>query len=546
MRKISFIKGKLFAATAIAVIALSSCSDDIFDKNPLDKVSDGTFWKTESDANLALTGCYYTFGAQWASNNFWTLRAFVRMDIMAGDGSEKMEAPDHITDGTLYSGNSDIAAYWKQSYDKITRCNNFLQHIDGFTMDESKKAIYKAEVRTLRAYEYFNLALYFGGVPLVTKVLTIEEANSVSRNTRDEVWAFCEKELSESAPVLPNTRPAAELGRMTSGAALAILGRLQMAEKKWKEAEATYKSIMDQGVYEIDPRFDEIFTEKGESSKEIVMRSDFVQDNYLIKELQELYPEAWGGWHQYSPYNELVKDYECTDGKTIDESPLYSEENPYANRDPRLLFTIMVDGISTFKGKTYTSSPNPAAGPKAPDYLGKYSSWTGYCIRKFMDEDFSGNLKNYGADFPLVRYAEVLLGYIESRLEAGETITQDDLDKSINLVRGRACVNMPKVTETDRDKLRTIVRRERHVELAFEGERYYDLLRWGIAADVLNQQFTGMKLTNDPANYTAYPVDDKGYFKAQKRNFKKGVNELWPIPLSETQINPNLTQNPGY
>ena len=105
---------------------------------------------------------------------------------------------------------------------------------------------------------------------------------------------------------------------MTSGAALALLGRLQMAEKKWAEAEASYKSIMDQGVYEIDSRFNELFTEQGEDSKEFVMRSDYVQDDYGHVMLQYLYPETWGGWHQFSPYNELVKDFECTDGKTIE------------------------------------------------------------------------------------------------------------------------------------------------------------------------------------------------------------------------------------
>lgn len=542
MKKISLLKGTILVSVTIILISFSSCSDDIFDKYPLDKVSDGTFWKTEDDAKLALTGCYYTYGALWATDNFWTLRSFIQMDIMAGNGSEKEQVPDHVTDGTLYPGNTTIAAYWSQSYDKITRCNNFMDHIDGISMDNSEKEVFKAEVKTLRAYEYFNLALYFGGVPLVTKVLTINEANSVVRNTRDEVWNFCEKELKESAAVLPNTRSSAELGRMTSGAALAILGRLQMAENKWKDAETTYKSIMNQGVYSIDPRFDEIFTESGEDSKEIVMRSDFVQDIYSIKTFQTLYPEAWGGWHQYSPYNDLVKDFECIDGKTIDESPLYNENSPYENRDPRLDYTIMINGRSVFKGQTFVSTP----GSDSPDRLGKYSTWTGYCIRKFMDDKFSGNLMNYGGDFPLVRYAEVLLGYIESRLESGETITQDDLDKSINLVRGRACVNMPKVSETNRDLLRNIVRRERHVELAFEGERYYDLLRWGIAADVLNHQFTGMKLTNDPKNYKDYAVDENGYFLAQKRNFKKGVNELWPIPLSEIQINPNLVQNNGY
>jgi hypothetical protein len=105
---------------------------------------------------------------------------------------------------------------------------------------------------------------------------------------------------------------------------------------------------------------------------------------------------------------------------------------------------------------------------------------------------------------------------------------------------------MPAVTTTDPTALRTIIRRERRVEFAFEGLRYYDILRWGIAATELNRQFTGMKLTTDPANYTDYPVDADGYFIYQKRNFKAGVNELWPIPQTERDINKNLTQNTGY
>jgi len=116
------------------------------------------------------------------------------------------------------------------------------------------------------------------------------------------------------------------------------------------------------------------------------------------------------------------------------------------------------------------------------------------------------------------------------------------------MVRGRAAVNMPPVTTTDPAKLREIIQRERRVEFAFEGLRYYDILRWGIAADELNHQFTGQKLTNDPTHYTAYPVDADGYYimSQQNRKFKKGTNELWPIPQSERDINPNLTQNTGY
>lgn len=538
-----FFKYKSISWLYILAVSLSSCAD-FFDKQPLDQVSDATFWKTADDAKLALTGCYYTDNNKFAFNNFWSPRALIHLDLMAGNGSEKEGTPDHVTDGTLFSGNTVISGHWKNSYEKIARCNNFLKHLENFAIDAKTKEMYNAEVRVLRAYEYFNLALYFGGVPLVLSPLTINEANSVSRNTKEEVWDFCRKELSDAAKVLPDTREDNELGRITSGAALAILGRLQMAEEKWSDAVTTYQSIIGQDIYSIDPDFQVIFTEAGEKSKEIIMRSCYVQNDFFHANFQQLYPETWGGWHQFSPYNELVKEYECLDGKTIYDSDLYNEDTPYENRDPRLLYTIMINGYSTFKGKTYVSTP----GSDSPDRLDKYSQWTGYCIRKFMDENFDGDLKNYGADFPIVRYAEVLLGYIESKVESGANITQQDLDMSINLVRGRASVNMPKVTETDKDKLREIIRRERRVELAFEGIRYYDILRWGIAAEELNRQFTGMKLTTNPSEYTDYKVDENGYYLAQKRNFKKGVNELWPIPLTETQVNPNLAreQNPGY
>jgi hypothetical protein len=153
---------------------------------------------------------------------------------------------------------------------------------------------------------------------------------------------------------------------------------------------------------------------------------------------------------------------------------------------------------------------------------------------------------NYGGNFPLIRYPEVLLSYLESKLEAGDAIDQALLDATINQVRGRTSVNMPAVKTTNAASLRTILRRERKVEFAFEGLHYYDIQRWGTAATELNRQFTGMKLTNSPSTYKDFPVDNQGFYIYQKRNFVAGRNELWPVPQSEIDINPGLTQNPGY
>ncbi|SDK00226.1 Starch-binding associating with outer membrane [Catalinimonas alkaloidigena] len=518
----------------------TGCQDDFFDKQPLDAVSDGTFWQTEGDARLALVGCYYT-GAGWSGEDFWTARSLLYLDLMAGNGSEKELIPDHVTDGTLTASYWVTTNYWQRAYEKITTCNNFLDHIGEVTMDEGLKAMMVAEVRTIRAYQYFNLALFYGDVPLVERVLSIDEANQVTRTPQAEVWAFVGNELSESAAALPASRPDSENGRLTSGAALAILGRLQMARQQWSEAAATYKQIIDSGVYTIDPNFKELFWQTHELSTEIILSSQYQEDVYGHVMLQYLYPEAWGGWHQFSPYNELAEAFLCTDGQPIETSPLYNPDAPYENRDPRLDYTLMISDRTTFKGQTFVSRPDS----DSPDRFNKYN-WSGYCINKFMDGSFDGNLMNYGGNFIMIRYAEVLLSYLEATLEAGVPVDQTLLDLTINAVRGRTSVQMPAVTTTDPAALRALVRRERRVELAFEGVRYYDILRWGIAAQELNRQYTGLKLTDDPASYTAYPVDDEGYFLYQQRNFKEGINELWPIPQAEIDINKNLTQNPGY
>ncbi|WP_211300817.1 RagB/SusD family nutrient uptake outer membrane protein [Spirosoma oryzae] len=520
---------------------LPSCSDELFDKQPLDAVSDATFWKTEKDASLALVGCY-DFGSYWATGDFFGGMSMIYLDMMAGYGSEKELIPDVVTNGTLNSAYWLTSAFWGNSYRTIARCNNFLTQINTINISESNKAVMIAEVKTIRAYLYMNLALYYGDVPMPTKVLTIPEANTIKRSPKADVWAFAENDLKSSFANLPATRPTSERGRITAGAALAILGRLQMAQKKWSDAAATYKRIMDSNVYTIDQNgFAQLFRQTGENSREVVFAHEYLEDFVGTVMLQYLYPETYGGWHQFSPYNELVQAYECTDGKTVDESPLYNANDPYANRDPRLDYTIMIPGRTSFKGVRYEASPTSTS----PDRITRYN-WSGYCINKFMDPTFSGSLMNYGGNFPLIRYPEVLLSYLESKLEAGDAIDQALLDATINQVRGRTSVAMPAVKTTDAASLRTILRRERKVEFAFEGLHYYDIQRWGTAATELNRQFTGMKLTNSPATYKDFPVDSQGFYIYQKRNFVAGRNELWPVPQSEIDINPGLTQNKGY
>lgn len=526
---------------AFVAVMLAGCSEDFLDKQPLDQVSDATFWQNENDAMLALTGCY-DIDAFWAGQDFFNGISLLWLDLMAGEGSEKEGYPDHVTDGTLNSAYWVTSSYWSNTYRKIARCNNFLDHIDAIPMDDTQKAMMKGEVRTLRAYCLFNLALYFGDVPMPTHFLTVEEANSISQTPKAEVYAFAEQELIESHPGLPVTRPSSEKGRITAGAAKAVLGRVQMAQQKWTEAAATYKSIMDSNAYTINQSgYAQVFWQANEDSNEVLWSTQYQQDQYAQVLPQYAYPESMGGWHQFSPYNELVQSFECTDGLTIEESPLYDWTNPYDNRDPRMDYNIMISDRTVFNGTTFISRPDT----NSPDRISRYN-WSGYCINKLMDPTYSGNLMNYGGNSIIIRYPEVLLGYLESMLESGQSISQSTLDATVNLIRNRPTVNMPDVTTTNTAELREIVRRERKVELAFEGVHYYDILRWGIAAQELDRQFTGMKLTNTPESYTAYPVDEQGFYIYQNKNFVAGVNELWPIPQTELNVNHNLVQNSGY
>jgi len=529
------------ALTVCAVLIFAGCSEDLFEKEPLDAISDATFWQTQEDAYLALVGVYDN-GTGFKGEDFWTPRALLYLDLMAGQGSEKELLPDHVTDGSLNASYFITANYYSNGYQKIVACNNFLDHIDQVEMDADLKLEMKAEVRTIRAYQYFNLALYFGGVPLVKTLLTVEEVNSLSRASKEDVWSFAETELSESYPDLPSERPDSESGRITSGAALAILGRLQLANKDWSNAATTYKMIIDSQAYSLATNFQGLFWQENEGNSEVILSSQYQEDTYSHVLTQYLYPEMYGGWHQFSPYNELVKTFEATDGLTIEESPIFDVNDPYENRDPRLDYTIMISDRTVFQDRTFVSRPDS----DSPDRFTRYN-WSGYNIFKFMDPSFqSTNLFNYGGNWAIIRYAEVLLGYLEAKLEAGDAIDQSLLDATINRIRGRQDVQMPAIDVSGTEQLRECIRRERVVEFAFEGLHYYDLLRWGTAAENLNRSFTGMKLTNDPTNYTDYDVDDQGYLIYQTRNFKEGINELWPIPQGEIDINPNLEQNPGY
>lgn len=529
----------------VMLMGQTACQEDWLDEQPLAQLSESIFWSTESDAKLALTGIYN--GSNVGNNGY--NNEFLVMASFTDDSSYKFGGVGVIYSGYLRPADSQVVrSIWQRAYRTIFKANYFLENIDRVQIDAALKAQYIAEVRFLRAYEYAYMSMLYGGVPLITRVLTPEEANNQKRNTREEVVNFTIEELTSAAQDLPATRPDNERGRILKAASLAVKGRLLMIDKRWAEAVTTYKEIIDLNAHIIDPRYKALFEEEGETSKEIILSTNCLAGLYGNPQNQRNYhPEFYGGYSEDNAMQGLVDAFLMTDGLPIEQSPLYNPQKPFDNRDPRLYASIFLPEYTVFRGKLYLAHPdNTRIG------IASLPGATGYGWKKYVTEDYTGDQGSSGDDIIHIRYAEVLLSYLESKLENGDAITQALLDETINKVRGRAEVNMPPVTETSPDLLREIVRRERRVELCLERLiRYMDIRRWGIFMEVMNQQFYGMKLTDDPLNYTKYAVETTGKYRGHYKVINKTGTytpemAFLPIPLYEIDINKDLNQNPGY
>ena len=525
----------------LIIVFLSGCNDTFsLQEDPKDQLSEATFWNTKSDVEQAIRACYRAenWTGWWNNFNGWTIVG-IKFEGWTDIISNKEFGSGFPEDGIVPT-NSQVKDMWSSNYVFIARTNYFLENIDKVNLTADEKAAFIAEAKFLRAYSYFWLSQLYGNVPLVEKTLTFDEANSIGQATKEEVVNFIINDLKEAAQNLPLKRPAVEKGRVEKGAALALMGRLLMSEHKWSEAAQTYKQIMDLNRYIIDPRFKVLFQAEGDNSDEIIFSREYMQDQFGEPFTQQACkPGQLGGYNQFSFMQNFVDKFLMIDGKSIDESPMYDPKNPFNNRDPRLYATVFLPNYSIVRGQLYIGHPDSTnqTGP----------GLTGYGVNKFFDQNFKGNVWSYGGDYKLIRYAEVLLSYLESKLEAGDNITQSLLDETINKIRGREEIQMAPVTETDPNKLREIIRNERAVEFACEGGiRYWDLIRWKIAVEVLNSKFYGMKITDNPAGYNGkYIINDKGNIFIQERKFYDRYY-LWPIPQSEMDINKNLVQNPGY
>lgn len=538
----------------ILSIFLVACTDDL-EKFPLDAPSTETFLKTENELKTAIVGCMNPLTLRFGEN------PYVIWFEMYSDIATNRDVRPESRWGDPATG--DVSTIWNTAYRGISRCNFLLNNIDRAKENVAEATIQNitAQAKFLRAYYYFLLSEFYGGVPLIIKTLDLSEA-MVSRNSKEEVTTFILKELDEAATYLTETNQPNTM-TISRGAAWALASRVALYNGKWQQSYEAAQKVMDLegSQYVLNPKYGDICLRAGKTSKEIIWAIQFNYDDIFHQTPLSYRSRMASGYTNRMPVQALVDSYDCTDGLPIDKSPLYNPAKPFENRDPRMGQTIALPGsiyygyqFETHKDsiKCWNYNVTPPVRVANLDATHTYASFSGYAWRKYADPTETDATKS-DINMIVMRYAEVLLNFAEAKIEA------NSLDQSVytalNKVRTRA--GMPVIaTGKTQSELRSIVRKERKAELAGEGLRYYDILRWKIAEQVLNGDCYGRiprgYLASAPAIDANGTPDYSNISNAsamrviQTRIFDKSKNYLWPIPAIELQTNPNLEQNPGF
>lgn len=538
----------LLAATFVG------CKKDL-DLNPLDKISDASYWKTPNDFRLFANDFYN--GLQGA-HNYTDLNS----DIAFGSG------PNAKSNGSyLAEANSPL---WDNSYKYIRSANYLLQKAQESTLGTDVDR-WVGEALFFRAYNYWNLVKTYGGVPKIDKVLDVTSPELYTpKSTQSEIIDFIISDLDNAISKLPKQSEltSEETGRVTQGAALALKARAALYNGTWEKyhgggsgtdylatainAAETMIASNEYGIYTgsgVDS-YKHLFILQGDDSEEVILARRY----YANRATHNWTRELWFNW--MVPTKNIADLYLAKDGLPITQSALFQGYNTltseFQNRDPRMSMTFVVPGSEVF-------FEGGIMQPTYPGFSGSNATHTGYMIRKFLDETLDAAQFRGEYDFKEFRYAEVLLILAEALYEKNGSISDADLDRTINLIRDR--VSMPAltnafVTANGLDMIAEI-RRERTVELAFEGFRREDLRRWKAAETVLPQSIRGVKFVGTEYQ-SRYPnlqvgtdiyVDANGFIIAEPasgRNFLP-KHYLDPIPLQQVQLsNGTLTQNPGW
>lgn len=474
-----------------SLLIIPACKKSFLDVDPQAQQPAVVFWKDASDAAKAVNSMYAQLRT-WGNTAFPALA----LESMGSDEAEKGSAAndsDYLNaydNFTVTSTEGQMGGFWEAQYQNINLCNQVLDNVPGINMDASLKARYLAEAKFIRAYSYFRLVRAFGDVPLRLNVPKTPAEFNIPRTPKAQVWAAIEKDLDDAAAVLPQTYPAADLGRATKGAALALHAKVAMYQQKWDQVLSFTNTVITLG-YDLYPNYQEGFRTNHENNIESVfeIQCELLLNNKDASNSQ--YSQVQGvrgsvaGWGFNVPTSALVAAYETG--------------------DPRKDATIIFRGETTPQGD--------AISPTGDNPMYNQKSYVPFSLI------VSGYTEGSQQNVRVIRFSDVLLMNAEAANEQGNpTLAKTSLNRVRARARGGIAGILPDVTTSDKEALRQAIWKERQVELAMESDRYFDVIRQGRGAAIFGP-----------------------------KGWKAGKNEVWAIPANEIDKSAGtLTQNPGY
>lgn len=443
-----------------------------------------------TDGAPRLTAAVYNKLYDWDVHTFsWMGVSSITSDD-ADKGSEPGDAgtdKDLLDNWTFGASSLSFNELWTGLYDGIGRAAYALKYIETMNIPEADKQRYIAENKLLRSYFYFNLIRCFGGVPKVDKVLESQEdvAAATQRATAEEIWAFIEKDATDALAALPATIPANENGRVSRYAALALLSKASLYQKKWGAAKAYADQIIGSNRFALLTDYAQIWREAGEWSSESIWEVNAIGGGTQPKgvqqysSVQDIRPRGWG-------FN----------------TPSADLANSYEPNDKRRDATIMFRGQTLWDGEVFLST--------APNERYNYKSFVSR-----TQETWSGDQDQTNKNYRIFRYGEILLIKAEAEMELNNL---NEAKSALNLIRQRA--GLAVTTATTQAQLRDAIYKERRSEMGMEHDRTFDLRRTGRAGAVL---------------------------RAHGKAYVDGKHDLFPIPqIQIDRSNGRLVQNPGY
>jgi hypothetical protein len=474
-----------------------ACSNNFLDKAPLDTINTANFFQTKEDAIAAINGAYQPL--QWPklyNMRMWTTDIMAGNSIVgAGGGTDGIETQDEANFVTT-TDNPGVLDLWRGPAPGILRCNIVLQKVPDMNIDKDLKNRIIGEAKFLRGLYYFILVRFFGDVPLITVPQEPGDDLRPKRTDKAKVYEQIIADLTDAEQLLPprSDYSGNDVGRASKGAAAGLLAKVYLTLGEWDKVVSLANEVESLG-YALNPNYADNFDVNNKNSVESLFEIQYTAnagEGFWDNKNQASWLSTFtgprnsnmvaGGWGWNQPTQEFVDSYEPG--------------------DLRKDVTILYDGCPQFDGMDYD-----------PGY-----SNTGYNLRKFLvTKSIAPTYDSSPMDFPVLRYADVLLMKAEALNNLGKT---SEAEAPLNEVRARA--GLPAVTGLSQADFKAKVLHERRMELAFEGQRWFDLIRV------------------DNGDYGLNFLHSIGKVNATSKFL------LLPIPQKEIDANPNLTQNPGY